>query len=216
MVWQDEPSKRSQYSRVRAFLVIMGLLIAATGIVFAAVPIRRVESIARTMAAPTASPSASAAPNEGGALALQQEIRTEKALPDAVVVLLLTAGSAMIVAGVLFTRVDEFTIGGVKVRLARAVADATLEKARRDGVVAGDTVPTDAVAQMLQETAVAAVDVERRLLHQSGRPFTVRHLRREASDARADAAISRRLLDELAAEAVADASSSAPQSPPAE
>jgi hypothetical protein len=151
-------------------VIILGLVLAVTAVVFALVPVRRLDSVAevrvvppvatatsspqpRPSATPIPTPSPKAAPR----LELQRQVKTWKALPDALIAAMFTAGFAVIVLGVILADVDEFSFGGAKFKLASAVASATVAQARSSGELKGDSVPRAVAEELAVRSAVDAL-----------------------------------------------------------
>jgi hypothetical protein len=69
-----------------------------------------------------------------------------------------------------FGDVEEVAFAGwkIRMRLASAVATATVEQAQTDGLVSGDTVPITVVEQIADQSAQAAVRAEEMLDRSSG------------------------------------------------
>lgn len=142
---------------------------------------------------------------------LNKEVRTEKTLSDAALIALLTAAAGLVIAGAFLPDLDEWELAGLKFKRARAslpqkVADATIESAREDGRVAGDSVPLATAKDLLTESAAAALRAEDML--EQHRPRRTRRMRdRPASTEEhgySPPALVDALLTRVARQAVAD------------
>ena len=224
----DAQEKTPNRYVLRAVLVVVGVLLLALALAAALIPIRRLDSISRTngvAATPTQSPPvkrgatrgetptpvATPAATAGPAPAIQREVRTEKSLPDSLIATLLVVAATFIGAGVFLPNIDELSIGALKVPIGRAAADATLDKARTEGVVTGDVVPVDKVDELLQQSAVTAFNIERTLRGAGGRRIAARRASSPAIPQHGE--ISPRLLGGIAKKAADEAARDIEESP---